>query len=56
MLEQTGFRARAEVLYSCVLALERALLRSSVSRFLFLALEHRVIRSSGSYVYELSAG
>ena len=55
-LERTGFRARADVLYSCVLALERALLRSSVSRFLFLALERCVLRSSGSYVYELSAG
>ncbi|KAF5948581.1 hypothetical protein HYC85_014538 [Camellia sinensis] len=50
------FGARADVFYSCVLALERALLRSSVSRFLFLELERRVLRSSGPYVYVLSAG
>ena len=53
-LERTGFRARADVLYSCVLALERALLRSSMFRFLFLALERCVLRSSGNVVYQLA--
>ena len=55
-LERTGFRARADVLYSCVLALERAFLRSSVPSFLFLTLERCVLRSSGNVVYQLAAG
>ena len=32
-LERTGFRARADVLYSCVLKLERAFLRASGPSF-----------------------
>ena len=55
-LERTGFRARADVLYSCVLARERAFLRSSVPSFLFLTLERCVLRSSGNVVYQLVAG
>ena len=50
-LEWIGFRTRADVLYSCVLALERAFLRSSVPSFLFLTLERCVLRSSGNIVY-----
>ena len=55
-LEQTGFCARADVLYSCVLALKRAFLRSSGPSLLFLTLERCVLRSSGNVVYQLAAG
>ena len=55
-LERTGFRARAGVLYSCVLELERDFLRSSVPSFLFLTLERCVLHSSGNVVYQLATG
>ena len=55
-LERTGFRARADALYSCVLALEQDFLRSSVPSFLFLMLERCVLRSSGNVVYQSVAG
>ncbi|KAF5931025.1 hypothetical protein HYC85_031898 [Camellia sinensis] len=55
-LERIGFRARVDVLYSCVLALERAFLRLSVPSFLFLTLKRCVLRSSRNVVYQLAAG